>query len=74
MPSYDLVCTSCHRGFEAFQQRFLRPEDRVCPVCGAGDAEVRLSGFVTSRPARTSVEPRITGFAGRGCCGGSCAH
>ncbi len=35
MPSYDLTCTECDHGFEAFRQGFLRDEDRVCPECGA---------------------------------------
>ncbi len=74
MPSYDLLCASCDHDFEVFQPRFLRDDDRTCPACGAGGAAIRLSSFVTSRPARTSADPRITGFAGRGCCGGACSH
>lgn len=74
MPSYDLICVSCRHEFERFQQRFLRAEDRVCPVCGAAEADIRLSVFMTARPARVPAEPRVTGFAGHGCCGGACAH
>lgn len=75
MPSYDLTCTACDHDFEWFRQRFLTDEDRVCPACGAGGATIRLSAFVTSRPARVSAEPRVTGFAGGGgCCGGACSH
>ncbi|MDX6554762.1 MAG: Zinc ribbon domain [Miltoncostaeaceae bacterium] len=74
MPTYELLCPGCDRDFEVALQRFLRDADRICPTCGAGDAEIRITGFVTSRPARTSPEPRVTGFAGHGCCGGACGH
>lgn len=74
MPTYDLVCGTCASGFEVFLQRFLREDDRVCPDCGAAGAQTRLTGFITARPARSSPEPRVTGFAGHGCCGGACAH
>jgi len=74
VPTYDLTCPGCGTGFEVFRQRLLRDEDRVCPACGAPDAVTRLSGFVTARPMRGSPQPRVTGFAGTGCCGGRCAH
>ena len=74
MPTYDLACVSCESGFEVFLTRFLRDSDRVCPDCGASGATTLVTGFITKRPPRTSPEPRITGFAGKGCCGGACNH
>jgi putative FmdB family regulatory protein len=74
MPSYDLVCRGCGTGFEVFRQRLLRDEDRTCPHCGADDARTRLTGFVGGRARRSSPEPRVTGVAGTGCCGGRCRH
>ncbi|MGD9694852.1 MAG: FmdB family zinc ribbon protein [Thermoleophilia bacterium] len=74
MPSYDLACTACGHAYEIFATRLLRDGDRVCPACGSPGARVLITAFVTSRPPRDRAEPRITGFAGRGCCGGACAH
>jgi putative FmdB family regulatory protein len=45
MPSYDLVCKSCGHEFEVTLQRFIRDEDKVCPSCGAAEAEQKLSAF-----------------------------
>ena len=72
MPSYDLACADCDHRFEAFRQGFLRAEDRVCPACGAPEARQLFTGFVTSRPSRGDAAPRVVGFGGSGCCGGSC--
>ncbi len=72
MPSYDLACTGCDHHFEAFRQGFLRDEDRVCPACGASEARQLFTGFVTSRPSGGDASPRVVGFGGSGCCGGSC--
>lgn len=74
MPTYDLSCGACGHGFEIFRQGFLRDEDRVCPACASAGAGQRITGFITSRPPRGSQEPRVTGFAGAGCCGGACGH
>ena len=74
MPTYDLACPACGTAFEVFRQRLLRDEDRVCPACGGPEARTILTGFVAARPRRTSEAPRVTGFAGHGCCGGRCAH
>ncbi len=75
MPSYDLQCEGCDTRFEAFRTGFLRDEDRVCPACGATGAAQRLTGFVTSRPARDRPEPRVTGFGGHSCGSGcGCAR
>lgn len=74
MPTYDLTCVDCGHGFEVFHQRFLRDEDRTCARCGTGGAQQRITGFITSRPPRQAPEPRVTGFAGAGCCGGACTH
>jgi putative FmdB family regulatory protein len=75
VPSYDLTCTECDNGFEAFRQGFLRDEDRVCPECGAVDARQMFTGFVTARPSKgaAAAAPTVVGFGGGGgCCGGSC--
>jgi putative FmdB family regulatory protein len=72
MPTYDLLCEACGHEFEAFRQGFLRDEDRGCPQCQAPEAVQRFTGFVTARPARDAAAPRVTGFGGGGCCGGSC--
>jgi len=74
VPSYDLQCVRCDEGFEVYRQRFLTDGDRTCPSCGAEGARTLLTSFVTSRPPRQSAEPRVTGFAGHGCCGGACSH
>ena len=73
MPSYDLTCGSCGLNFEVFRQRFLREEDRVCTGCGAAGATQRMSGFITSRPARDNPNPSVTGFAQHTCHAG-CSH
>ena len=75
MPSYDLTCTECDHGFEAFRQGFLRDEDRVCPETLAVDARQMFTGFVTARPSKgaAAAAPTVVGFGGGGgCCGGSC--
>ena len=75
MPTYDLACRECGLNFEVFRQGFLRDEDRVCKGCGAGQAEQRLTGFITSRPARGSADPKVTGFGGHACASGcGCAR
>lgn len=62
MPSYDLACESCGTGFELFRQRFLRPEEKVCPECG-GPSRIVLSAFQTSAPGadtrRTTTVNRV---------------
>lgn len=70
MPTYDLACTACDHGFEAFRQGFLRDEDRVCPECGAPGARQLITGFVTARPSRPAAPAAVGG--GGGCCGGGC--
>lgn len=72
MPTYDLLCEACGHEFETFRQGFLRDEDRGCPECAAPEATQRFTGFMTARPARDATAPRVTGFGGGGCCGGSC--
>lgn len=75
MPSYDLECGDCGLRFELFRQRFLRDEDRMCAGCGSAQVEQRLTGFVTSRPARSRPEPTVTGFGGHACGSGcGCAR
>jgi putative FmdB family regulatory protein len=73
MPSYDLTCDACGLEFEVFRQRFLTEQDMVCRGCGSTSVSRRLSGFITSRPARDSPDPRVTGFAQHTCHAG-CAH
>lgn len=73
MPTYDLRCPSCGLHFEVFRQHFLRAEDRVCVGCGAPGAIQRLTGFITSPPARDDPTPSVTGFAQHTCHAG-CSH
>ncbi|HMM49378.1 MAG TPA: zinc ribbon domain-containing protein [Miltoncostaeaceae bacterium] len=73
MPSYDLRCDACGLNFEVFHPRFLREGDRTCPGCGSRSVAQRLTGFITSRPARDNPNPTVTGFAQHTCHAG-CAH
>ena len=73
MPSYDLHCESCGLNFEVFRPRFLRDDDMVCVGCEGVDVTQRLTGFITSRPARDNPEPSVTGFAQHTCHAG-CSH
>ncbi|MDH3724424.1 MAG: zinc ribbon domain-containing protein [Thermoleophilia bacterium] len=73
MPTYDLTCSSCNLDFEVFHQRFLTEEDMVCVGCGSTGVEHRLTGFITSRPARDNPNPTVTGYAQHTCHAG-CSH
>ena len=73
MPTYDLHCPSCGLDFEVFRPRFLRPEDMACVGCGRAGATQRLTGFITSCPARDNPDPAVTGFAQHTCHAG-CSH
>ena len=66
MPTYDLECPACGLRFEIFVQRFLRDADRMCIACGK-PASQRITGFVTSPPARGRPEPTVRGFGGHSC-------
>lgn len=66
MPSYDMECVACGVRFEVFRQGFLIEADRTCTGCGERAIQ-RLTGFVTSRPARGRVEPSVRGFGGHAC-------
>ncbi len=70
MPTYDLRCSACGAGFEAFRQGFLRDEDRTCPACGER-AEQVITGFVAGRSSTQMAGATTGGPAGAG---GGCAH
>jgi putative FmdB family regulatory protein len=48
MPIYEYRCGSCEKTFEATQSVHARPEDTVCPFCGAQEA-TRLISSVASK-------------------------
>ena len=69
MPTYDRECGGYGRQVEVFRQGFLRDADRL-GGCGA-PATQRLTGCVTSRPARGRAKPDVRGFGGH-TCGSGC--
>ncbi len=48
MPTYELRCATCGHRFDVFVMRLLRPEDKVCPVCGSHDVATGLGGGIVS--------------------------
>ncbi len=74
MPTYDLACEDCGAGFEVFRQRMLRPEEQVCPECGA-EARIIPAAFQTAAPGASSRRTTtVNRVVAPGCgCGGSAA-
>jgi putative FmdB family regulatory protein len=47
MPVYEYRCDACREEFETVQPVHARPEDTVCPQCGAKKATRLMSAFAS---------------------------
>jgi len=47
MPVYEYRCEGCREAFETVQAVSARPEDTVCPHCGAKKATRLMSAFAS---------------------------
>jgi putative FmdB family regulatory protein len=48
VPLYEYTCGACREGFTLLQSIHARPEETLCPACGAREATRRMSVFAAA--------------------------
>lgn len=55
MPLYEYGCRKCGRRFEVLQKMGASAAGLVCPSCGAGEVEKKLSTFASAVSSATAM-------------------
>jgi putative FmdB family regulatory protein len=72
MPMYEYRCNRCAQSFTLLQSVHVKPEETICPHCGAKKIQ-RLFSTFASKVEGSAGPPPTTGSHGCGSGGCGCA-